>query len=307
MSDEVSHEMQLEWVEPEMELDWTWMQEVDWPAFEAETSRQHPHTDNVNDGMSTTIELGNVETYHHRSLDEHKESGSHKKTLGPQPDPEVAQNAIVNVFSTGQGPDLGDDGTDNFSEQYRCTIDGCNYKSTFARLAELKRHVNTKHSREKPFVCTVSGCFKHQRAPAFARPDKLTAHIRAVHDSTKLTSCPNTACGVQLPLILLGIHARSTHHGGTKIEQSKRLAVHHGSDTSHTKWRYLQCGKKLRLQQFIDHVLSHSLEQQKQMEQDLKKLNYVFIRAQQVESSVGRPDELRVPYGTGLRRGPSEI
>lgn len=39
MSNEVSHEMQLEWAELEKELDWTWMKDVDWSAYETADAR----------------------------------------------------------------------------------------------------------------------------------------------------------------------------------------------------------------------------------------------------------------------------
>lgn len=63
----------------------------------------------------------------------------------------------------------------------RCSHSGCTYEGVFSRQWELQRHIMTKHTREKPFWCPVVGCIKGRGAPAFARPDKLTQHIRQVH------------------------------------------------------------------------------------------------------------------------------
>jgi hypothetical protein len=87
-----------------------------------------------------------------------------------------------------------------------CDHAGCSYVGTFRRQWELQRHVAVKHTTEKPFWCPVIGCIKGREAPAFARPDKLTAHIRAVHCNKNAqaicptSTCPNTDLELELRL-----------------------------------------------------------------------------------------------------------
>ena len=98
-------------------------------------------------------------------------------------------------------------------ENLTCDHDGCSYKGAFPRQWKLQRHIASKHTTEKPYWCPVVGCVKGNGAPAFARPDKLTAHVRAVHYGTDVKAiCPaNTCTDKALTLDLLGVHVKSEH------------------------------------------------------------------------------------------------
>ena len=84
---------------------------------------------------------------------------------------------------------------------------------SFAREADLLRHINSKHERTQTFLCPVKGCFKGQNRRAFTRSDKLKAHLQAMHGPEDIAVCPEKECpsaGVQL--IELQPHIRYGHH-----------------------------------------------------------------------------------------------
>ncbi|KAF2165282.1 hypothetical protein M409DRAFT_56146 [Zasmidium cellare ATCC 36951] len=293
MSDEVSHEMQLEWAELEKEIDWTWMKDVDWEAYEAESrTRQNNHPPQFTglgecDGMTALLQQHVASSQLRCPSDAFEDSGTHIETNRVETEHDALESRFLN--GSDAGPQLNcvdDDNVAAPSTTHRCTIDGCNYKGSFARAAELKRHINTKHNGEKSFACTVSGCFKRQRAPAFVRGDKLTSHLRTVHSPTEPATCPMPTCNVQLPLVLLGIHIDETHHGQAlwcHLEQDPSLpaklkAYVHASDTMYTRCPYSRCRQNLKVDRFIDHVLSHKFEEQEEMKNILKELNYALIR-----------------------------
>jgi hypothetical protein len=66
-----------------------------------------------------------------------------------------------------------------------CNHEKCAGRS-FARKAELKRHYLTLHAHSKPnFWCPFPACprSEHRGDKAFHRKDKLTAHIRSMHET----------------------------------------------------------------------------------------------------------------------------
>ena len=143
----------------------------------------------------------------------------------------------------------------------KCGHADCNYKGTFPRQWELQRHVAAKHEKVKPFWCPVSGCVKGSRPPAFTRPDKLTAHIRAVHQGKGARAvCPAATCGgTPLELDLLGVHVQlqhlTTRHDGVIGGMLRAVA-----NAASTDWRpcpLWSCKKRVSLEDFPSHLLSH--------------------------------------------------
>lgn len=174
---------------------------------------------------------------------------------------------------------------------HRCLQPGCTHSGTFSRYHELKRHIVSKHTREKPFRCPVHGCFKGSRAPAFARADKLTSHMRAVHGLASLAHCPFETCDAQLPLDLLDLHIElsPTHRYKdlkyrTRISKSERrlwnrlVAVGNASNGAYMRCPYWRCRKQFHRSELNDHVLSHNTEAHNDMQETLNGLNYILSR-----------------------------
>ena len=100
------------------------------------------------------------------------------------------------------------------SAHLNCTVTDCRHKKPFPRDYELQRHIQYMHCTDRPFCCPYLGCYKGQATSSFARPDKLTSHIRAVHgrQTETLLQCCITDCSCPpLPLDLLGQHIRFAH------------------------------------------------------------------------------------------------
>lgn len=96
-----------------------------------------------------------------------------------------------------------------------CHFTQCDYDGTFPSRWELGRHIRSKHTRSKTFTCPYPGCLRGLHVPTFARPDKLTSHIRDCHvnrSSDALLDCPASNCSF-LPdtLCNLGNHIRLRH------------------------------------------------------------------------------------------------
>lgn len=70
-----------------------------------------------------------------------------------------------------------------------CSVTDCLYKMPFGRLSDLGRHIQSAHSADRRFVCTVSSC--DARIKEFARKDHLAKHMRERHDNY---FCPNNHC-----------------------------------------------------------------------------------------------------------------
>lgn len=77
-----------------------------------------------------------------------------------------------------------------------CPHDHCSYDLPFRTLWELDRHILAVHSSRKAFTCPYHGCYQGTLPTAFARPDKLTSHIKACHrrQPEALINCPSVGC-----------------------------------------------------------------------------------------------------------------
>jgi hypothetical protein len=64
--------------------------------------------------------------------------------------------------------------------RYLCNVLGC--KSTFTRLADRNRHVNSKHNNT-PHFCLILGCEKslERGGKGYTRQDKLQEHMQKKH------------------------------------------------------------------------------------------------------------------------------
>lgn len=80
-------------------------------------------------------------------------------------------------------------------EKYRCRgYEGCN--ETFRKHDTLRRHILKAHENKKPFPCThVNPQSGQTCSSGFDTPEKLKAHKRAIHDSSKF-SCTNCLANV---------------------------------------------------------------------------------------------------------------
>jgi hypothetical protein len=97
--------------------------------------------------------------------------------------------------------------------------------------------------------------------PAFARPDKLTAHIRAAHQGKGARAvCPAATCAdTPLELDLLGVHVKLQHltsrHEGVIGGMLRAVA-----NATSTDWRQCplwSCKMRVSLEGFPSHLLGH--------------------------------------------------
>jgi hypothetical protein len=172
----------------------------------------------------------------------------------------------------------------------KCEFAGCTYEGTFVRQWELQRHVSAKHTKDKPFWCPVVGCLKGRRAPAFARADKLTAHIRAVHCNREARAvCPASSCGDRaVELDLLGVHVRLQHltkkHGG--VVGGLLRAIANAASTDWRRCRVWRCRARVSLEGFPAHVLGHTSEEVSAVCSELGEEGYRVRRGAGTEVSV---------------------
>ena len=123
----------------------------------------------------------------------------------------------------------------------------------------------SKHKYEKAFSCPVVECIKENTAPAFARPDKLTDHIRAAHhDGSAAAACPEPTCATRsLGLALLGVHIKLKHirnNSGGIFGKTLR-AVANAASTDQRRCLLSSCKRKqICLEDFPSHLLSHTSE-----------------------------------------------
>lgn len=70
--------------------------------------------------------------------------------------------------------------------KFKCPELSCDHKGTFPRQYELRRHIDSRHSVDKPYRCLARGCLgKGNAATAFQRSDKLTSHIMTMHRKSR--------------------------------------------------------------------------------------------------------------------------
>jgi hypothetical protein len=146
-----------------------------------------------------------------------------------------------------------------------CDHAGCSYVGTFRRQYELQRHIAAKHTKEKPFWCPVIGCIKGKGAPAFARPDKLTTHMRTVHrDKNVQAICPAATCpDTALEVDVLGVHIKLQHlrykPGG--VMGGMFRAVMNAASTDHRYCPLWFCKARVNLEAFPSHLLNHTSDE----------------------------------------------
>lgn len=127
----------------------------------------------------------------------------------------------------------------------------------------------SKHTSEKPFWCLVVGCIKGRSAPAFARPDKLTQHMRAVHHRGGARAvCPSDSCAdVPLELDMLGVHIKLQHltskdkHKHDGVTGQYVRAIMNAVSTDRRNCPLWFCRKRVELDDFHIHLLTHTSEE----------------------------------------------
>jgi hypothetical protein len=142
-----------------------------------------------------------------------------------------------------------------------CSYKECDYNNTFSRKLELRRHIAAKHEKEKAYRCPVVGCIKVGNAPGFARLDKLTAHIRAVHYGNGAKAvCPAASrADKAVDLDLFATHAKLQHlehrQGGVSGRILRALANAVSAD--YRRCPICSCKARLGLDDVPSHLLSH--------------------------------------------------
>jgi hypothetical protein len=147
------------------------------------------------------------------------------------------------------------------SQQLTCVFDGCTHEGTFSRRSDLERHVRVKHYEGAgSFVCCAEGCLNKQiHLPwTFARSDKLTAHIKAIHSrETIFSACPATGCTFgRCTLENLGVHIARAHDRYHQYEESR--AVFNASTCKVRKCPLWRCGKNVKHRDLPGHVAGHA-------------------------------------------------
>lgn len=115
-----------------------------------------------------------------------------------------------------------------------CPMYACAHAGTFASQWDLNRHVQSVHQATKSFECPYPGCFNGLHAWQFARPDKLTSHIKSCHARRQpdaLLDCP----------VFLCVHARST-----LTDLASHIRQDHLVDTNPRKQRE-RCGDEVEI------------------------------------------------------------
>lgn len=162
-----------------------------------------------------------------------------------------------------------------FNLQLRCTYPSCNYDHTFKRQYELDRHVAAKHQNDRPFWCCAIGCIKGSSAPAFARSDKLTAHVRAMHSRPDARfDCPVLACQNHGDLRLeeLVAHFHGVHRGRSPLINSIANAA---AKRTCPLWH---CRKHVGFEDFVPHLATHATDDLEAVAQELLDQGYFLCR-----------------------------
>jgi hypothetical protein len=166
----------------------------------------------------------------------------------------------------------------------KCNIASCNYEGTFPRQWELQRHIDAKHKDEKPYWCPVIGCIKGRGAPAFARSDKLTAHIRAVHlRGSAQAVCPASTCAnTALELDLLGVHVKLQHLKNKKKHEGViggfLRAIANAVSSDHRLCPLWFCKVRVKLDDFPSHLLTHTSDELDAAAYELAEEGYIVTK-----------------------------
>lgn len=157
----------------------------------------------------------------------------------------------------------------------KCMHADCNHHGTFPRQYELDRHMRVKHDSFAKHACPIRGCFKGPAKSVFARSEKLTSHLRAVHTQNVPASCPASGCFVNsLDLELLGVHVNQAHSDERSQNDQTLRAVANASSTKFCKCPLWNCAKHIRLEDFMQHIMSHSREELSTVEDELRQRSY---------------------------------
>jgi hypothetical protein len=136
----------------------------------------------------------------------------------------------------------------------RCDFSGCKNKGTFKSSYELIRHMKAQHG-DKRFRCDAQGCYKGQLPWSFARPDKLTSHIKAVHGcKTNFARCPADRCKFgPCALDVLGVHLQHQHP-----DHEHGRAILNATPCKTLKCPLWRCGKYVTSKKLLDHLSGHT-------------------------------------------------
>jgi hypothetical protein len=139
----------------------------------------------------------------------------------------------------------------------RCDIPRCKSRRTFKSSYELARHERTQHG-DKHFVCDAHGCFQGQLPRSFARPDKLTSHIKALHgQQTVFAKCPIADCNFgSCTLDVLGVHIQRLHP-----DDEYGRAVLNATSCKTLRCPLWHCGKHCTAKKMLQHITSHAKEE----------------------------------------------
>jgi len=81
---------------------------------------------------------------------------------------------------------------------------------SFSRRSDLKRHMETKHSTNRPFFCSFDAC--DRSADGFARKDKLDDHLKKTHP---MFQCSFDHCESKVLESEMHFHLNEMHSGKT--------------------------------------------------------------------------------------------
>jgi len=167
----------------------------------------------------------------------------------------------------------------------------CLCSRTFTRKADLRRHIQSKHERQRKYLCPAKGCFKKRNRTSFARRDKLTDHIRAVHDDQTPCQCPDQECrGPDLSLGELGLHHYLSHAANSlgprgREDIDTRMSCS-GLYTDEGIWRdrcpIATCKKFAHASgagQFFQHILGHGKQDIIEAQEKLICMNLVPVQS----------------------------
>jgi len=91
-------------------------------------------------------------------------------------------------------------------KKYWCSDASCSM--TFARNSDLKRHIRTKHSVDRIYLCPLTTCSRNSNG--FTRKDKLDEHTRKEHSNVR---CTFNHCGAQILESEIDEHLNCFHSG----------------------------------------------------------------------------------------------
>ena len=185
-----------------------------------------------------------------------------------------------------------------------CPVMDCDL--TFSRKSDLDRHVNCCHRRDFPYTCPEIGCFKGPSPTRFARSDKLTDHMKAMHSHNKSRFlCTSIdGCQRQLPMTLeeLAAHIKLDHLARQYDSRGRNdrndLDLHFARSMTNAtgKMRCLlwSCGTFLALSGYVQHICQHSDVELESMAASLHAAGYAIKEACPDAAVPVSPDDRRL-------------